>query len=439
MDITTIEKQFAVCLLRLDGEPKDAPLDRLNSLQVQPSVGDFKNIGAKRIVALAYKFAKQDRSITPRFAAAQLGIDEQNLLDAAAGADVEGFTLYAEQLLSGQRAAYLKRAAEEAVEQAQSGQGKEALDTLSDQIAALQAAQESTQILDADEASKQFVSWYQQYQEEMKSGTTRWSFQFDTLNDMIPYVFPGHAVLVTAPSKIGKSSLCQQWFDHNTGRGLHGLFFHFEDSPEVMGIKRTARKMSSIRDENGNIIGLSQKQMLRNVLSAAEMDMVVAVNKNLQLQRNNGKFIHSAGWTMEQCMRVVWRYRDWVDFFMIDYIGKEFFGPAKLRNYGGPYGAAAYDAELVKTTADRLGKIAIVVQQEHESGGLYGTKQTWQKFQVWISLSREKDGDKLMGTYRRGMDNHGSPDGSITVKNANMGETGAVPAWFYPEFGLWAA
>ena len=433
------EKLFAICLLRLPGEPLEAPLDRLNSLQVQPSASDFKDAASRRIVKLAYDLARSERTATLRFAAQKLNINETDLIGFADKADPEAFALYAEHILNQQQADNLSSAAQEAVDKARAGDGRAALDSLSDKIAALQAANEDAAIVDLREATTQFLEWYQQYQDEMKSGKVRWSFQSEKLDDMLPYIFPGHAILVTAPSKVGKSSLVQQWFDYNTARGLKGIFFHFEDSPEVMGLKRVARQMITIQDTEGNIIGLSQKKLLSSILSRSEMALVASIGGQILNWKNNAKFVHSAGWTMEQCMRVVWRYRDWADFFVIDYVGKEFFPPGKLRNYGGPYGAAAYDAELIKTTTDRLGKIAVVVQQEHEDGKLYGTRQTWQKFQAWFSLKRETENSKLSGTTRADIGkSNKAADGEIVIRNANMGETGSVPAWFYPEFGLWA-
>lgn len=442
MDRQLVEQSFVACLLRLPGEPEDAPLDRINSLRVWPSTSDIKSRLPRIVAQMAFKFAKSERSITPKFAAAHLRIPETTLLTWVELADPQVFETYADLLIQHQQADKLADVVQEAVGKTRAGDTRTALDDLSDQIAALQLATSEEAIVSLHEATKQFLEWYEHYQQEMQSGKVRWSFQFEALNDMVPYVFPGHAILITAASKVGKSSLCQQLFDHNIQRGLKGIFFHFEDSPEVMGLKRTARQMITVTLPGGEIIGLSQKKLLKNILTSDEMDVVAYVNSQVLQWKNNGKFVHCAGWTMEQVTRVVTRYRDWLDFFVIDYIGKEFFPPGKLRNHGGPFGAAAYDAELIKTVADRYGKIAIVVQQEHEGGGIYGSKQAWQKFQVWLSLSRHRDEQtrSLSGTYRSAIGQPGQTyDGTITVQSANMGQTGEIQANFYPEFGLWSA
>lgn len=438
MKRSQLEALYAGSLLRAPGESAEAPLERLGALLVQPGVTDLRT-QAQKIVRLAYKHARSERSVSPKLAAQQTNIPESTLLEWVEQADPDAFSFYAELLIEHQKADQLASAAEEAVEKARGGKSLEALDTLSDQIAALQAASEDGAIVSLHEGTERFLKWYETYQAEMKSGKVRWSFQSEKLDDMVPYIFPGHAILITASSKVGKSSLCQQWFDFNIRRGLKGLFFHFEDSPEVMGIKRTARQMVTVK-QDGQITGLSQKKLLRDILTAREKDLVSFVNSEVFRWNDNGKFVDCAGWTMEQVARTCWRYKDWMDFFVVDYIGKEFFPPGKLRNWGGQYGAAAFDAELVKTTAQRLKKVAIVVQQEHDDGRIFGTKQTWQKFQVWISLSRERlENQSLSGTYREDIGDPGKGrDGTITVRNANMGETGEIDAWFYPEFGLWA-
>ena len=147
------EKLFAICLLRLPGEPAEAPLDRLNSLQVHPSASDIKDQAARRIVTLAYDLAKSERSATPRFAAQKLGINEADLLCFADSADPEAFALYAEQIINQQQADTLSSAAQNAVSKARAGEGREALDDLSDQIAALQAANEDNAIVDLYQAT----------------------------------------------------------------------------------------------------------------------------------------------------------------------------------------------------------------------------------------------------------------------------------------------
>ena len=90
-----LEKLYAAGLLRLPGEPAEAPLDRLASVTVRPALSDIHDSRIKKIVKLAYGLATSSRSTTLRYAAQAAEIDEQELQTWANELDPDAFALYA--------------------------------------------------------------------------------------------------------------------------------------------------------------------------------------------------------------------------------------------------------------------------------------------------------------------------------------------------------
>ena len=420
---TQAEWALVLSLLRRDGETAEAPLDRLDSLTPVPEPEDFKNSKTRSIYALILKYARRERSITPKLAALHCGVGEDTLLEKAEQVDTEYIRLYAEAVVEFGRGSKIASAAEQAANLARSGRAREALDELTEQVTALALAREDELVVPLDTATERFLDWYERFQKEIKSGQTRLSLMLAPLDEMIPYIFPGHSILVTAGTKVGKSAFVQQMFDYNLARGLRGLLFHFEDSPQVVGLRRTLRHMISEPDADG----ITMHKMLTSVLSSRELEIVARVNGRILRWAGNGTQVYCAGWTMEQVCRTAWRLRDKYDFMVIDYLNKAVLSAGKLRNYG-QFGGRGQDAELIKTTAERLGKVAIVVQQENDQGLPYQTRESAQKFQAWISLSRERLADQSL-----------SEDGKVWVRNANLGKTGEFYARFFTRNLVWAA
>ena len=129
----------------------------------------------------------------------------------------------------------------------------------------------------------------------------------------------------------------------------------------------------------------------------------------------------------------VWQ-REWIrsraagaslDVVVIDYLNKAELTPKALKDYG-LFGARGRDSEIVKQMAESTGAVCFLVQQEQIDGLPYETRQSAQKSQVWISLERERLDDYSL-----------SNAGSVIVKNANMGSTGSLRAYFDARWMIW--
>lgn len=419
---TQAETGYVLSLLRGPGEPTEAPLDRLASMPFSIEPEDIAPGRLRQTLELVLDHAKRSISLSIRYAAQALDADEGKLLDAVEAIDPTAVLLYGEAILEHNARAELTSAAEEAATLAQ-GKPDKALNEILSRFAGISSAREDTRIRTLPESVTQGLEWFQGYQERIRRGDIRLAFPFSRLNERIPYIFPGHCILVTAGTKIGKTAWASQVFDWNVKRGLRGIYFHFEDSPEVMAIKRIGRQMATAEH------GISVHRMLSQVLRDNEMAIISETATDILEWAEHGIQVHCAGWEMEQVIRVWRRYalRDCVDFVVIDYLNKASLSPAKLRGYG-QFGGRGLDAELVKTTAEQTGTTAIMLQQENDEGKPYQTRESAHKFQVWISLTRERLADQSLGEY-----------GEMVIKNANMGATGAIPATFYSDFLVWGA
>lgn len=417
---TQADTGYVLSLLRRPGEPAEAPLDRLGSMPFSIEPGDVREGRLRQTLELILDHAKRSISLSVRYAAQALAADEGKLLDAVETIDPTAILLYGEAILEHNARTELLSAAHEATGLAQ-GKPNEALNKILSRFASISSAREDTRISTLPETVKKGLEWFQDYQQKMRQGNIRLAFPFASLNDRIPYIFPGHCILVTAGTKIGKTAWASQVFDWNIKRGLHGIYFHFEDSPEVMAIKRLGRQMATSQH------GIPVHRMLSTVLREHELTTISETADDILEWAEGGIQVHCAGWQMEQVIRAWRRYalRDWVDFVVIDYLNKASLSPAKLRGYG-QFGGRGLDAEMVKTTAEQTGTTAIMLQQENDDGKPYQTRESAHKFQVWISLTRERLADQSLGEY-----------GEMVIKNANMGATGAIPATFYSDFLVW--
>lgn len=418
---TQAETGYVLSLLRGPGEPAEAPLDRLASMPFSIEPGDITAGRLRQTLGLILDHAKRSISLSIRYAAQALGADEGKLLDAVEAIDPTAVLLYGEAILEHNARTELLSAAEEASALAL-GEPSDALNEILSRFAGISSAREDTRIRTLPDTVTEGLTWLQDYQGKMKRGDIRLAFPFSRLNDRIPYIFPGHCILVTAGTKVGKTAWASQVFDWNIKRGLRGIYFHFEDSVEVMALKRLGRQMATAQH------GVSVHRMLSKVLRDQEMEIISETATDILEWAEAGVMVHCAGWEMEQVIRVWRRYalRDWVDFVVIDYLNKASLSPAKLRGYG-QFGSRGLDAELVKTTAEQTRTTAIMLQQENDEGKPFQTRESAHKFQVWISLTRERLEDQSLGE-----------EGEMIIKNANMGGTGAIPATFYSDYLVWA-
>ena len=410
------EKSYVLSVLRHPDEPGEAPLDRLaSSIPIEPE--DLSSNKLAQILRLVLANAMKERATSIVLAAQAIGTDVATMMAQACEVDRAAVGYYAEQVREKSDKRYINTEMEKIRQDVRGMEPGDALDHSLSALSRISKTSDSDAVTPVDIATEHFVAWYKEYQAAMKRGDLRFSFPFKFLNDKVPYVFPGHSILITAYSKVGKSTLAQQIFDGNCNRGLHGVYFHFEDSKEVMGIRRTARYMA--HEENG----ISAERMLKYILSSDEMALVDKVNQGIQKWMVRGTQVHCPGWTMERVIRV-WR-RLWLagkaDFAVIDYLNKATPTPYMLRHYGR-WGSLGLAAEMLKQVAEQTGSTLILVQQEKGDGDPYGSMEAMQKFQVWIRLSRDED-DETRGT--------------VQIKAANMGSTGESDVRFNPKWLMW--
>ena len=421
------ETGLVYSLLRKPGEDAEDSLFRVASLPIAIEAEDVADPSLRVLLANILENAGNDVATSTYLAAQATGIEEFDLVRGVETVDPGAIRIYAEAVAYHSARRQITSAAEGALETARNSEPSEALDEISEHFASISLASESSRINSVSERTEIGRVALAKRQEAIRSGEVRVSFPMDGLNEMVPYLLPGQMILITAATKVGKSAFAQQLFDANVKRGLRGIYFHFEDTPEVMDLRRVARQMFLLGND-----GVSLRRMLSSVLSEREQERVEEIRQFILEWGNRGTEIYCAGWTMEQVVRVwhrlVIRGRtsgDPVHFVVIDYLNKAHLPPQKLKSYG-LFAARGQDAETVKHTAEATETLAFLVQQENIQGNPYETNQSSQKSQVWISLARDRlDNYKL------------NPQGEIIVKNANLGSTGAVAAEFLPRWLLW--
>jgi len=422
------ERGLVLSLLRWPEEEADEALERVASLPVAIEPEDIANEHLRTIFSVVLSNAANEVATSVRLAAQMSGVDEAKIADALASVDRGALRVYAEAVAYHSARRQLTSAAEAAVEIASNGADpSEALDSIAETFASISLASEEGRIATVAERAQQGEAALSARQQEMSNGHKRVELPLPSLNRMLPYLLPGQMVLVTGATKVGKSSFAGQLFDYNVKRGLPGLYFHFEDTPEVMDLRRLARQMSSMGNE-----GVPLHRLLSCLLNQRERELVDVVREWVTKWGHLGTEVYSAGWTMEQVIRV-WRRLalrakasgEPIRLVVIDYLNKAELPPQKLRSLG-LYAARGRDAELVKQTAEATRVVAFLVQQEGDNGQPYETRQSAQKAQAWISLQRER------------LPNHSlDPIGKAVVKYANLGSTGAVQAEFLPDWMVW--
>jgi len=423
-----VEKGFVLSLLRWDDERSDAVLSRYAELEYTVDLDSIQNKALRTIFKTLRSYAEKDQAMGVKLAAMVANISEDVIRQGMQKVDRSAANHYARMLLEIETEGKVSGLTREVQAILKRDGSEAALQAMVAGASDINATSDAEYIDDIAEAGSKFVDWYKGYQQRMADGEIRLAFPIPRVNEMLPYIFPGHAVLLTAKSKVGKSSFAGQLFDYNVRRGFNGAYFHWEDSKEVMGIKRTGRQMGLQRDQDGKEIGISVEKMLSCVLNAEEMRLVEYVNEEIATWGGRGTQIHCAGWTVERAL-AVWRRlhrRGLADFAVFDYLNKANQTSSKLRDWGGKYGAMARDAELIKSAAESLKANAIVIQQENDTGTPFGSKEAYHKMQAWISLVRERLDDGQLDIH-----------GKVCIRAANMGRTGEVDCWFHQDWLVW--
>jgi hypothetical protein len=432
---------LAAALLRQEGESPDAALGRVAHLPIGLTEESILEARARKLISIVFANADKDIATSVGFAARITGIDEFDLRGMVSATDVDALPLYSEAVMYHWRRRVLKQTAEDAVTVAGQADPDEALDQITQQFADIEMVDNNRigTIAERVQLGRQVLN---KRQADLKAGKPRFSFPFSKMNDLIPTVLPGQVILITGKSKFGKTSVASQAFDYNVRGGLRGIYFHFEDTPEVMHYRRVARHMVQFLD--------ARWQPLRPVatferllakpsgdgpiwLTDKEMESVSIIEDQIVEDfGDRASEVYCGGWTMQRVCRT-WRRLNArarmgngkVDFVVIDYLNKAELQDRTLRHYG-VYGGRGRDAELIKQTAEALGCVAILLQQESDEGKPYETRQSWQKSQAWLSIDRETYDDGSL-----------SDRGFVRVMFANMGKTGRVPVRLVPQFMLW--
>lgn len=425
------EVGLAFSLLKRPGEIRQDALQRIALLpiDIQPLMIQDKTM--RDLMTMTLENGAADVATSTYLAAQGMSADEFDLLEQLGTVDVEALPVYCNAVRHYYQQREIRTAAADAVQLAK-GQEEpgQVLGQISQRFADLDMIGDQSRIGTITERTEAGQVIMEERQTSITNGEIRVSFPIDELNDKLPYILPGQVILLTAQTKVGKSAFAGQMLDYNARRMMNCLYFHFEDTPEVMDIRRIARQMEAHPAHPGNVV---LRQMLGQVLSEQQKALIIEIRKEIAQWGSNGIEIYCAGWTMEQVCRV-WRqyyYRfkaasQPLDLVIIDYLNKAELTPGKLKEYG-QFGARGRDAELVKRTTEATSCVTLLVQQEGNTGEPYETQQSKQKSQAWISLVRERDEETMALHYQ----------GKAIVKNANMGATGAVNALFVPERMLW--
>lgn len=427
------EKNYVLSTLRWPGEDASTVLSRFwDAGWVEPD--EIQHPLRRQLLTFVQTNAADDVATSPMMAAQFLGMDVDALTSAMEGVDPSAARLYAELVLEQRRSGQIRTAVKR-ISQSAGLSSDQMLDELQRELTHVRLAREDRHIVTVDQSNLDYLKFLRKQQGQMAAGIPRVCFneeQTPTLNKMVPYLFPGNMVLVTAKTKRGKSSLCQAWFDHLLRRGFKSIYFHFEDPPEVMGLKRMARQMAYAYKGNEHI-GISFTRMLTSILREQEQELIQQKSDEMAKWAVNGTQVHCADWEMAQVVRVWQRLsfaagESGIPVVFIDYLNKAHVGREDLKHLG-IWESRARDAEVVKSTAEKLGTIVVLVQQEGDTGQPFQTRQAAQKAQVRISLRRERLGESEGRRL--------SPVGQISVMDANLGATGDVGAEFLGDWMLW--
>jgi len=421
------ERGLVYSLLRRSGEDIADALERVAMLPIAVEAADIADPQLRTLLALILDEAAREVAVSTYLAAQATGADEFDLVQSTESVDPGALRVYAEAVAYHSARRQISSVARKAVDAARNADPDQALNQITEQFASISLASEDGRIATVSERLVEGRAIHNTWQAGLASGEVRVSFPIPTLNDWLP-LLPGNAILLTAASKVGKSSLAGQFFDHNLKRGMRGVLFHFEDTTQVTYTRRLARQMAKFCTQNPP----TYKRMLHSILNEQDERFIDAVEHDIRGWSGLGTEVYCAGWTMEQVVRTWHRLciraraeGDPIKFVIVDYLNKAELTPQQLKSYG-LFAARGRGAELVKRAAEMTGTIVLLVQQESVEGTPYESRQSWHKSQVWLRLVRERlPNNKL------------DPIGDLIVANANNGETGTIRVEFLPDWMLW--
>lgn len=435
MDRKFAEVGFISCLLRRQGESAEQALSRFYEIE-SVDADQIVDPTLRAMYLYVREQALDDIAVTPEILAAEFDVKPESLQESVRKHPVDALPLYVAEInrqyvrkIAIETAGRLQAAAESGDPQ-QLLEAVRALDTL--------GLADEKRIYTLAEQAAVFLNLFEEDQRRFRDGSIKVQFPLPKLNEKLPRVMDDDVILLTARSKVGKSSFSTQMAYLNAHNKLNVAYFHFEDPPARVGYRRAAQMQlyvpQDVREQHtGTRFGMPYYKMMSALLTDQEQAYVRYLT-TLAIQQAGTylTYIYASGWTCEK-MVAVWRQlhkQRPFDLVIIDYLNKMTLNGAKLRDFGS-FGARGQDVELIKQEAGRPNaRVPVVlIQQENEDGTPRDSKDSYIKAQAWISLQRlpvESDPDRFEN------------DGEVVVKRANDGMTGGIPAQFYPPFMVWS-
>jgi hypothetical protein len=238
------ERGLVYSLLRKPGEESYDALERLGAIPVAVTPEDISEPKLAQIFKLVLENAYQEVATSTKLAAQATGVDEFDLVAGVESVDPTALRVYAEAVSHHSNKRAITGAASDAMQSARTKAPADALDAIHTRFADISLSSEDERIATVAERCAEGQHILGHRQQAMADGEVRVSFVLEGLNRFVPYLLPGQVILITGQTKVGKSSYAAQLFDYNVRRGLRGAYFHFEDTPEVMDLRRVARQMA---------------------------------------------------------------------------------------------------------------------------------------------------------------------------------------------------
>lgn len=434
------ERSLIYSLLVQTGENTEDTLRRVATVPLDMPDEEISDSQLRTLFLDIMRNADQGIATSPALAASISGIDAFDIRAGMAAADPNALALYCKALAmySDQRA--IRTSAAKMSSLAEGDDPQHAANAIANEIASVELSDSTNRIGTIAERIDTGGEAFRARQQLYLTGAPTLSFAQSALNRQLPGVLPGEMVLLTAQSKMGKSSWLGELFDRNLLGGLRGILFHFEDSSQVMYMRRIARHMQARYADGLTFVtwsrlrGLGEGGQTNVPLSKLEMQAVQTVETQIAMRyTNQGLEVYCAGWTMSDVVRT-WRRLELrakaqgshFDFVIVDYLNKAEID-MRLAGAMGYAGARGHDVELLKQTAESTSTIVILAQQENMEGTPFETKQSWQKSQAWLTLFRDRD------DYTKRV----KDEGQITVNYANAGETGSSYIRLDPRWMVW--
>ena len=408
MDKAKALSGYVACLLKFPDETEDNALDRFFT---------YYKPGLSSGADLIAKYAYSGVAVTPRMFNDETGASiNQN------GLSPSSIKVYADELGESVRMAKLRNI----------GQKLVASQNVEEAMSALVEAGESEGDLDsalnmAEHLTLGNTLFYQR-QDMIRAGAAQVRFPWNKLNDMLPYIYQDDLIILSGDSKVGKSSAAHQIALRNA-RFINVVYFHNEDNPLKLHMRRLAQMQVEF-DPGFTGSGIHYVDLVRStVKNDAFLQHVERTNKLILKQIGDRMtYVYCSGWTPERICGEWARLRrlGHADLVVIDYLNKIEYGHLTRSRGNSPAYALDYTVELIKREAGRAGQPTpcILVQQENEDGHVRDSRSSYIKAQAHISLKRSQPGD---------------PGDEIRLLRANDGETGSIPATFYPNYMLWVA